>query len=152
MPFPVAMMLAAFAQVQDGGLTVVGAGWTVRDPEPAGTAAIGVMIAVPRELAGKAIETRLELHDAAGERVQVTPLSEDREEVGDPGEIQVEGEIVAEGLDDPAITIPLMVPLAVTLPPFRLPAGREFRWQLFLDGETRPEWALPFRTTPPEPG
>lgn len=152
MTISVAMILASVAQVQEGRLVVVGGGWSVRDPEPAGTAAIGVMLYLPREMLGKTVSTRLALEDAASEEVAVVPLNEDGEPMGDPAGIEIHGDITPAGLKDPALTTPLVVPLTATLPPFRLPPGQEFRWQLYLDGETRPEWALAFRTTPPEPG
>lgn len=153
MTISVAMILASVAQVQEGRLIVVGGGWSVRHPEPEGTAAIGLMLYVPREMLGKTISTRVVLEDAAsGEEVAVVPLKEDDEPMGDPAGIEIQGDITPTGLDDPALTSPLVVPLAATLPPFRLPPGQEFRWQLYLDEETRPEWGLAFRTTPPEPG
>jgi hypothetical protein len=152
MTISVAMILASVAQVQEGRLVVVGGGWSVRDPEPEGAAGIGVVLYVPREMLGKTISTRLVLEDAAsGEEIAVVPLKEDGEPMGDPGGIEIHGDIEAVGLNDPTLTTPLVVPLTVTLPPFRLPPGQEFRWQLYLDGETRPEWALAFRTTPPAP-
>jgi hypothetical protein len=152
MSFSVSMMLANFAQAQKGqGLMIVGAGWVVRDPVPSGSAAIAAIILAPREYLDRPIAARLELYDADGHQAEVTPLTEDGEDAGGPRPIQIEGNVTAGGLDDPNITIPLSIPLAVNLPPFRLPPGQEFRWQLFLDGETHPDWVLPFRTTPPEP-
>jgi hypothetical protein len=110
------------------------------------------MLYVPREMLGKTISSRLALEEAvSGEEVAVAPLNEEGEPMGDPAEIEIRGDITLGGLNDPALTTPLVVPLAATLPPFRLPPEQEFRWQLYLDGETRPEWALAFRTTPPEP-
>lgn len=152
MSFIVAMVLGGVAQVQEEGLLVVNGGWTVREPEPEGVAAIGLLIAVPRERGGKELDVRLSLLDhATGDEFPVIPIDEDGIEMGEPAAIRIEGSVLVEGLKDPRVTIPLMAKLAVTLPPFRLPPGREFRWQLYLDGETRPEWATHFRTTPPEP-
>lgn len=152
MTISVAMILASVAQVEEGRLIVVGGGWSVRDPDPGGSAAIGLMLYVPREMLGKTISTRLTLEDAvSGDEVTVVPLTAEGEPMGDPAGIQIQGNIVPAGLDDAELTTPLVVPLAATLPPFHLPPGQAFRWQLYLDEETRPEWALAFRTTPPEP-
>lgn len=151
MLYPVVMTLANFAQVEGGALTAVGAGWTVRDPEAGKGSAVAIVLSVPRGLMGKPIDVRLELLDHSGESFKVVPLDEDEKELGEPGNLQIEGEFVADGLDDPSVTIPLTLPLAASLPPFRLPPGQEFHWQLYLNDETRPEWALWFRTTPPEP-
>jgi hypothetical protein len=161
MPISVAMMLGSFAHIQGGTLAIMGAGWTVRDPDPIGSAAIGLVITVPREYSGKEINFRLDLLDDAGKRMLVTILPDDQGDAGEataadqameePSEIFVEGPVATVGLDDPSITIPLTITLAVNLPRFRLPPSKEFRWQLYLDGETQPDWALPFRTTPPEP-
>lgn len=147
----VALMLASVAQVQEGRLIVIGGGWSVRDPEPAGGAAIGVMLYLPRTMLGKTISTRLALEGIEGEEVPVVPLGEDGEPLGEPAGLEVHGDFEVTGLEDPSLTTPLVMPLAVTLPLFDLPPGREFRWQLYLDEETRPEWAVGFRTTPPAP-
>jgi hypothetical protein len=147
MPLSAAILLAGFAQAEGDALNVIGGGWTVRDPEPVGSTAIGVLLYVPREHEGKEIETRLELlYDDTGEAVLVAfPDVDDNERA-----LVVEGSVTATGRKD--VKTPLTIVLAVNLPPFRLPPGKEFRWQLFLDDETRDEWAVYFRTTPPPGG
>jgi hypothetical protein len=147
MPLTAAILLGTIAQVDGNNLTVIGAGWTVRDPEPGGGAAVGVMVYVPRELEGTEINARLELlYDSSGEPVLVE--FPDMDEGERP--LVVDGSVEATGRRD--IKTPLAAPLAVNLPPFRLPPGEEFRWQLFLNDETRDDWSVRFRTTPPPGG
>lgn len=143
MPISVAMMLARFASTEGDGLSLVGGGWIVRDPEPAGTAAIGINIYVPRSEAGIERQVRLELLDDSGKRVSVA-------RDGGHEELVVETTILPDGLRDRSIKTPLVTHLAVSLPPFPLEPGRDFQWRLYLDDETRGDWMLPFRTTPPE--
>jgi hypothetical protein len=132
------LMLGEFVRVSEGSLTIVGAGWVVREPEPTGPAGIGIVVTVPRDQPGPH-HLRLELLDAQGKTVEVAP--------GDP--LVAEQEFTVSGLEDPTLTVPLTSCFAINVAPFPLPEASEFRWQLHLNGETREDWSLRFRTSPP---
>ena len=72
------MLLADFAQVADGKLTVVGGGWSLTGPEPT-PFGIAILVHVPWDQANRRHTLRLELVDADGEPVTV-PGDEDGEE------------------------------------------------------------------------
>ena len=73
------MLLADFAQVSDGKLTVVGGGWSLTGPEPA-PFGIAILIRVPWDQANQRHVMRLELLDADGIAVEVDAESGDGEE------------------------------------------------------------------------
>jgi hypothetical protein len=146
MPIEADMMLANAAVMQNGALTIVGAGWVVRAPgaEAGGASAIALVIKVPRDQPqGQQHQLRLELLDSDDEIVVVDPPN-------GPGPMIIESEFAPlQGVDDPNITIPLTASIGLNLPPFPLPRGQQYRWRVFVDGETRDAWTLPFRTSPP---
>jgi hypothetical protein len=127
----------------DGQVILMGAGWTVRPPEPQ-PMAVYVLIYLPREEAGRH-RWRLDLTYANG-----NPIRLSERVPGVPANLVWEGEGDVTGLDNPALTTPLTFGTLIALPPISLPRGREYVWRLTVDGESRDEWALPFRTTPPQ--
>jgi hypothetical protein len=143
MPIEANLLLASFVAVQNANLIIVGAGWMVRAPSAAagGPMAVAVLLQVPRDQFG-GHQVRLELLDNDGQIVTVDPPE-------GPGPMIFEDTVEAGGLDSPAVTVPVTVPFAINLPPVPLARGSEFRWRMYVDGETRPSWMLPFRTTPP---
>ena len=149
MPIQAHMTLGLAVGLQDDGAgtlmpALVGIGWTVREPTPE-PMAVSAIIYVPRNEAGPH-NWRLELTYVGGE-----PVTLDAAVPGVPENFVYESTEDMVGLDDPALTTPLTMGFAVGLPPFPLPEGREYLWRLTVDGETRDEWVLPFRTTPPAP-
>ena len=64
------MLLADFAQVSDGKLTVVGGGWSLTGPEPV-PFGIAILIRVPWDQANQRHVMRLELLDADGNPVEM---------------------------------------------------------------------------------
>ena len=66
----VTMLLADFAQVSDGKLTVVGGGWSLTGPEPV-PFGIAILIRVPWDQANQRQVMRLELLDADGQPVEM---------------------------------------------------------------------------------
>lgn len=138
----VAMMLADSAEIVDNRLVVIGAGWMVRDPESGGPSALGITIAVPRKELGTH-KLRLELRDGSGALVSVDPPE-------GPGPMRFESNFEVTGLADPNLNLPVLKAAAIRFPPFALQPATEYRWQLHLDDQTREEWAVWFRTTPPE--
>jgi len=138
-------MLAQFATVSEGMVNTLGAGWMVRPPEPAGPAAVVVMVSVPRDQEGDHV-VRVELLDAQGQRVHLGPPYT---EIGEQQELSFEAQVSAQGRPGVDPELPLLAPFAFTIGPFPLPAGQSFRWQVFVDGETREGWSVGFRTSPP---
>ena len=63
----VTMLLADFAQVSDGKLTIVGGGWSLTGPDPV-PFGIAILIRVPWDQANQRHVMRLELLDADGQR------------------------------------------------------------------------------------
>jgi hypothetical protein len=146
MPITLSMVLAQSVVEQNGLLTVLGGGWMVRAPGAVagGPSALAFVLQVPRDQLDVQQQLRVELLDEDDEIIFVDPPA-------GPGPMIFESEFSARGVDDPRITIPVTVGLAINLPPFPLPRGREYRWRAFVNGETQDSWTLPFRTSPPQP-
>jgi hypothetical protein len=134
----VTMLLADYAQVADGKLTVVGGGWSLTGPEmvPFG---IALLIQVPWDRANQRHVMRLELVDADGQPVIV--------------ETDEEGEHPLVFFDDLAFEVGrppglkpgtyLDFPVAVNSAPLPLEPGL-YEWRLTIDEESDPDWRLPF--------
>ncbi|CAN5321351.1 hypothetical protein BH20ACT13_BH20ACT13_18760 [soil metagenome] len=138
------MLLADYAVVSDGKLTIVGGGWSQTGPEPA-PFAIGLLIQVPWDQANTMHAFSVELVDSDGAEV-VLETDEDADvqpvafgekfEVGRP-----------PGLKPGT---PLDLPVAVNSMPLPLDPGR-YEWRLTIDGESREDWTLPFTVRGEEP-
>ena len=133
------MLLADFAQVSDGKLTVVGGGWSLTGPEPA-PFGIAILIRVPWDQANQRHVMRLELLDADGNAVETDAESGDGEEpivffddvpfeVGRPAGLKP--------------GTPLDFPVAINSGPVLLAPGR-YEWRLTIDGNVDDDWRLPF--------
>jgi hypothetical protein len=144
-PIELDMMLADSATISDGGLNIVGAGWIVRPPSVvAGPSAIAIVARIPRDEL-RPHQIRIELLDRDDQIVVVNPPD-------GPGPMvfDVDLRMAPGGTASGNFTVPVTVAAAFNLPPFPLPKASEFRWRVFLDGETREPWVLPFRTSPPK--
>jgi hypothetical protein len=142
MPIQANLTLAVGGAIQNGLITLLGVGLTVRPPEPQ-PMAVHALIFIPRQEAGRH-RWRVELIYASGDPVRLA-----RPIPGIPPNFVFENEADVRGLDDPKLTTPLTTGPFISLPPFPLPKGREYLWRLTVDGETRDEWTSRFRTTPP---
>jgi hypothetical protein len=129
------MLLADYAVVSDGKLTIVGGGWSQTGPEPAAFG-IGLLIQVPWDQANTMHVFAVELVDSDGAEVV---LEEDDEEqtVAFGGEFEVGR---PPGLKPGT---PLDFPVAVNSTPLPLEPGR-YEWRLTIDGNSREDWTLPF--------
>ena len=132
------LLLADFAQVADGKLTVVGGGWSVTGPEPT-PFAIAILVQVPWDQANVRHTLRLELLDADGN--PVTMEADD----GDDEPILFFDDLVFEVGRPPGLKpgTPLDFPVAVNSGPLPLVSG-VYEWRLTIDGETDDDWRLPF--------
>jgi hypothetical protein len=135
----VTMMLADYAQVAEGKLTVVGGGWSLTGPEPV-PFGIAILIQVPWDRANERHLMRLELVDADGRPVTVETDEDEEEqpivffddlpfEVGRP-----------PGLKPGTY---LDFPVAINSAPLPLEPGL-YEWRLTIDDESDPDWRLPF--------
>ena len=131
------MLLADFAQVSDGKLTVVGGGWSLTGPDPV-PFGIAILIRVPWDQANYGHVMTLELLDADGNPVEVETeegvqpvvfFDDFPFEVGRPAGLKP--------------GTPLDFPVAVNSGPLPLVSG-VYEWRLTIDGETDDDWRLPF--------
>ena len=129
------MLLADYAVVSDGKLTVVGGGWSQTGPEPA-SFGIALLIQVPWDQANTVHSFSVELLDADGVPV-VVDADDDEQAVAFGGEFEVGR---PPGLKPGT---PLDFPVAVNSTPLPLEAGR-YEWRLTIDGSSRSDWTLPF--------
>ena len=133
----VTMLLADFAQVSDGKLTVVGGGWSLTGPEPV-PFGIAILIRVPWDQANQRHVMRLELLDADGQPVEME-TEEGQQQVVFFDDVPFEVGRPA-GLKPGT---PLDFPVAVNSAPLPLEPGR-YEWRLTIDEQSRQDWTLPF--------
>jgi hypothetical protein len=129
------MLLADYAVVSDGKLTIVGGGWSQTGPEPA-SFGIALLIQVPWDQANTLHSFSVELLDADGVAV-VLETPEDEQAVAFGGEFEVGR---PPGLKPGT---PLDFPVAMNSTPLPLEAGR-YEWRLTIDDEARQDWSLAF--------
>jgi hypothetical protein len=133
------MLLADYAVVSDGKLTIVGGGWSQTGPEPAAFG-IGLLIQVPWDQANTMHSFSMELLDADG-----APVSfDDEEEEGESDQVVAFGGEFEVGRP-PGLKpgTPLDFPVAVNSTPLPLAPGR-YEWRLTIDDESREDWRMPF--------
>ena len=132
------MLLADYAQVADGKLTIVGGGWSVTGPMPV-PFAIAMLFEVPWDRANVKHRFRLDLVDTDG-HVVFAPTEEGEEPV------VIEGEFEAGRPPGMKPGTPLDVPIAINLPGPPVQPGGRFEWRLTVNGEGDTDWRLPFST------
>ncbi len=135
------MLLADYAVVSDGKLTIIGGGWSQTGPEPA-SFGIGLLIQVPWDQANTPHSFSVELLDADGVAVVL-----ETDEEGEHGEreqaVAFGGEFEVGRPPGLKPGTPLDFPVAMNSTPLPLEAGR-YEWRLEIDGEARQDWSLPF--------
>lgn len=136
----VTMMLADFAQVADGKLTVVGGGWTMIGPDPS-PFAIAVLIEVPWDRTNEQHEFRFDLVDQDGAAVIM-------ETPDGSGEISIGGQFEVGRPPGVKRGTPISFPAAINLGPQPIPPGGRYEWRLSVNDESAEEWRLPFSTRP----
>lgn len=133
------MLLADYAQVADGKLTVVGGGWSITGPEPV-PFGIAILVHVPWDQANRRHVLRLELLDTDGEAVLLEREGEEPAPVVFFDDIEFE-------VGRPAGIKPgtsLELPLSINSGPLPLAPGGRYEWRLSIDGESDDDWRLPF--------
>jgi hypothetical protein len=130
------MLLADYAVVSDGKLTIVGGGWSQTGPDPAAFG-IGLLIQVPWDQANTPHTFAVELLDADGNPVSFETDDADEQPVAFGGDFEVGR---PPGLKPGT---PLDFPVAVNSTPLPLEPGR-YEWRLTIGGESRSDWSLAF--------
>ena len=136
-PVNVTLALADYVRAVEGKLDLLGAGWTVTGPDPA-SFGIGILIeARPGEFGGQH-ELLLELVDEDGRLVPVPD--------GEDALLRIEGtiEMIPPPGHQPSLS--LVLPVAFNAANVPLPPGRKLEFRLWIDGETKEAWRLPFAT------
>lgn len=136
----VTLMLADAAQVADGKLNVLGAGWCLTGPQPCPSAVAGI-IEVPWNLTNTNHSFRFELIDLDGNPV-LMPGPHGEEPVVIPGNFEVgRPPGLRTGSYQP-------VPIAVNIGPMPLPPGGHFEWRFSINDQRNEDWRLAFSTRP----
>lgn len=133
------LLLCDYAQVADGKLTAVGAGWTFTSPLT--SHAVGILLDVPWDLANTRMTWKLALKDADGQPVvQEAPAG--------AMAVQAKGELeVGRPVGYPAGT-PIPACFAIPVHGLALVPDSRYVWEFSVDGQTRDEWVLRFGTRP----
>jgi len=132
------LLLADYAVVADGKLTIVGGGWSMTGPMPM-PFAIALKLEVPWHEALHKHSLRLELVDADGEPVQVPTPQGMRPAL-------IEGGMEASEIPaDIKPGTPIDVNLAFMSGPIpTLQPGHRYEWRLTVDGKQREDWFVAF--------
>lgn len=142
----VTLLLCDHAQVSDGKLYVLGAGWSVTGPGPINMA-VGIIVDVPWDRTNHEIVMTLELRESDGQLVT---------QPGPAGPVPVSVDAGFEVGRPPGVAAGSHIPVAFAVPiqNMQLTPGRRFYWQLTADRETHDDWTLHFATRhlPPAPG
>lgn len=138
----VTMLLADYAVVADGKLTVVGGGWSLTGPAPQ-PFGIAILVHVPWDQANRRHTMRLELLDADGSPVLG---HQDGDVEGEPQPIVFLDELGFEVGRPPGLKpgTPLEFMIAMNSAPLALEPGGRYEWRLSIDGEMRDDWRLGF--------
>lgn len=130
------LLLADYAVVSDGKLTIVGGGWSQTGPEPA-SFGIALLIQVPWDQANTPHAFQVQLLDADGEPVVLEADEEEDQAVAFGGDFEVGR---PPGLKPGT---PLDFPVAMNSTPMPLEPGR-YEWRLTIDDQSHQDWTLAF--------
>ena len=141
------LLLADYAQVSDGKLTIVGGGWSVTGPDPS-PFAIAILVQVPWDRANIQHTMRLELLDA-----DANPVTIENAE-GEEEPVVFFDDLAFEVGRPPGLKpgTPLDFPVAVNSTPLPLEPGARYEWRLLIDGRSDEDWRLPFTVRPATEG
>jgi hypothetical protein len=132
----VTLLLADYAVVSDGKLTIVGGGWSQTGPEPS-PFGIGLLIQVPWDQSNTVHTFAVQLLDADGEPVVLETDEDEGQPVAFGGDFEVGR---PPGLKPGT---PLDFPVAMNSTPLPLEPGR-YEWRLTIDGKSHQDWTLAF--------
>jgi hypothetical protein len=135
------LLLAQYAQVADGMLNVIGGGWTVIGAQPAPYFIAG-LIELPWGAVGVQHTLKLELIDGDGNPVCL------KQPDGTTKELVIDGQFDVAPSPGTKRGTPLVLPLAIPVPPCELAPGERYEWRLEVDGEAHVDWRIGFATRP----
>ena len=152
----VIVLLADYVSVDAAGkLTAVGAAFTFTGLQPDGHTPpvhVAVLVDVPSAHVGQDFALGIGLVDeTTGQSVRVPGQS------GELEALRVAQVVAAQPPQVPGMVVPSNAPGRVQLVlgfPQGLPleAGHSYRWEVELDGQTRPQWSAWFHVPAPAPG
>ena len=132
------LLLCEAAQVADGKLNVLGAGWVEIGSGPA-TMAIAILIQMTAAEAGGAHHFELFLTEEDHQ-----PDFVDTPNGTMPVEVRGDVNVALPEAFDRSLMLPW--PIAVNVPGLALEPGKRYQWNLVVDGQSEPDWVLGFRT------
>jgi hypothetical protein len=139
----VTLLLADFAQVAEGKLSVLGAGWTFKG---IGTPmALGIILEVPWSETNKPHPWNMRLVDADGQPVQITTPEGDQP-------LYFEGQFEIGRPPGHPVGVPFNVAMAVNFGPIPLKPGERFTFVFEVDGQPADNGQLSFSTLALPPG
>jgi hypothetical protein len=131
------LLLCDAAQVADGKLHLLGGGWSFTGPGPV-PSALAIVIEVPWDRTNQPLRLNIELRQADG-RVVTQPTPEGDQPVRINADIEV-----GRPPGHPS-GVPLMVPLAINIPPMQLTPGARYSWEAQIEGEPpNDDWHVSF--------
>jgi hypothetical protein len=134
------MMLADAAQVAEGKLNVLGAGWTVTGPMPT-PFAIAIQMEFPWRETDRDHQLRLEVIDMDGTPFAIqTPMGMQP--------LVLEAKFPVPRPDDLPAGFPMPAGVAINSGPIPFPPDSYFEWRLMIDGKAHADWRRAFRTRP----
>ena len=143
----VTLLLADYAEAVNGKLYVMGGGWSVTTAEPLGTMALALKVEVPWDEANRRHRLEIRLVDADGHDITQPDPASGQES---PIEFVADFEVGRPPGLKPGTPIDSALALNVQRP--ALAPDSRYAWQLWIDGETKAEWAVTFTTRPAVPG
>jgi hypothetical protein len=139
----VTMLLADAAQVSDGKLYILGAGWRVCGPGPT-PMALALTIEIPPGQARRKHNWSVVLLDDNGEPALLTSPAD-----GQKSTVEISGQIErVPSLESMPPDEPAQIVFTVNMTPLPLEPGSRYVWQFSIDNEARKEWQVAFRTRP----
>lgn len=138
------LLLAEAAQVADGKLFVLGAGWSQIGAGPS-QMAVAILIEFNATEAGGDHHFELFLTDSEHQ-----PVFTESPAGSMPVEVRGDASVQLPDGFDPRLPVPW--PIAVNVPGITLRPATGYQWNLVVDGHSAPEWILAFRTAPAAPG
>lgn len=138
MPIEADLIIAQSAHETSAGVSALGMGWQVRPPGPLPWALV-VILRASRDLIDTEHPVRIQL-----EREDGQPMAEGLAEL-----VTLEFDLTPTGLTEDGLASPVVVSHGFNLLPVPLEPATEYRFRLWVDGDTRDHWVANFRTTPP---
>lgn len=131
------LIVAQSAQETEAGISALSMAWQVRPPSPIPWALV-VVLRASRDLVGTEHQATIKL-----EREDGQPMDEGLADL-----MTLEFNLTPKGLTDRGFTSPVVESHGFNLLPIPLEPATEYRFRLWVDGETRDHWVANFRTTP----